>query len=126
MECLVSKPLMTARRSDGIVIADQVKTADSFGSRLIGLMGRRALEPGEALWFPGETSIHMLFMRMPIDVRFLGAPDGQGSRVVVDLRRRLPAWRGVAWSRRAKGCLELEAGVLAERGVERGDRIILS
>jgi uncharacterized membrane protein (UPF0127 family) len=122
----VSKPLMIARLADGIVLADQVKTADSFGSRLLGLMGRKSLEPGEALWFPGDNSIHMMFMRMPIDVLFLSEPDEGGFRTVVDLRQRLPAWRGMVWSRRAKGCLELEAGVLAERGVKRGDRIALS
>jgi uncharacterized membrane protein (UPF0127 family) len=121
----VSKPLMSARLADGTVIADCIKTADSYGSRLLGLMGRRALEPGEGLWFPGSDSIHMMFMRMPIDVLFLGEPDADGTRKVVDLRHRLPAWRGAAWVRGAKGCLEIESGVLAARGIKRGDHIIL-
>jgi uncharacterized membrane protein (UPF0127 family) len=118
--------LLSARRLDGVPIAERVRTARSFRQRLIGLMGRKSLEPGEALWFPGESSIHMLFMRMPIDVLFLSEPEADGARVVMDLRHSLPAWRGVVWaSRRAKGCLELEAGVLARCGIKVGDRILL-
>ena len=117
--------LLSARRLDGVPIAERVRTARSFRARLLGLMGRKSLEPGEALWFPGESSIHMLFMRMPIDVLFLSEPEADGARLVVDLRHSLPAWRGAAWSRRAKGCLELEAGVLARRDIKVGDRILL-
>jgi len=95
-------------------------------------MGRGALTPGEALWLPGDTSIHMLFMRIPIDAVFLSpvVPDDedQGRRPgwrVVEIRPRLPPWTGVVWYvRTARGCLELEAGAAERAGLRVGDVVL--
>ena len=53
------------------VLADKAKMADTFMSRLIGLLNRRSLDKGEALILKPSNSIHMLFMRFAIDVLFL-------------------------------------------------------
>jgi len=80
-----------------------VYVARSFGQRLLGLMGLRALPPGSALLFPGCDSVHTAWMRMAIDVVFLDA--GGGVLAV----RRLRPWR-VARCRGAVAVLECPAG----------------
>ncbi|MDP3143637.1 MAG: DUF192 domain-containing protein [Candidatus Omnitrophota bacterium] len=55
----------------GTVLAEKVTFAYSFKSRFQGLIGRAALEKGEALALPSCNSIHTFFMRFAIDVLFL-------------------------------------------------------
>jgi hypothetical protein len=84
-------------------------------------MGRPCLEDGEGLWLPGDSSIHMFFMRFPIDALFLEASGGPGTWRVVAVREELRPWRDLAWARGAGGCLELAAGAARAAGVRPGD-----
>ena len=95
-------------------------------------MGRRVLATGEGLWLPGDKSIHMMFMRFPVDAVFLAPPEAAGERDrsdaadgtwrVVAVRRQLPPWRGVVWwVGDAAGCLELPAGTVDSFGLAEGD-----
>jgi uncharacterized membrane protein (UPF0127 family) len=89
-------------------------------------MLRPSLPPGGGLWLPGGNGIHMMFMRFPIDAVFLGREDTEGVRIVVATRESLPAWTGIVpLVRRAVGCLELPAGVIAASSTRVGDRIAL-
>lgn len=89
-------------------------------------MGRATLSPGEGLYLPGTTSIHMLFMRFPIDCVFLTRPGVDGERIVVGVRRALPAWSGIVWHvRGAESVVELPAGTLDAVGVQIGDAVRL-
>ncbi len=88
-------------------------------------MGRPSLAVGEGLYL-STASIHMLFMRFPIDALFLASPDAEGLSGVVALRHRLPPWRGLVLPvRQAAGVVELPAGTLEVTGVRCGDRIRL-
>jgi uncharacterized membrane protein (UPF0127 family) len=110
----------------GEALATDVRTARSLWARFMGLMGRRALAPGEGLWLPTDASIHMLFMRFPIDAVFLAPADGAGPGAwrVIAIRERLRPWTGVVWFvRGARGCLELEAGAAARVGLRAGDTV---
>jgi uncharacterized protein len=102
----------------------RVEVAGSWLSRLRGLIGRRGLGPGEGLYLPDTSSIHMLFMRFAIDCLFVGAPRTDGSRQVVAVRQRLAPWTGVVWwVRGARGVVELPAGSLAASGLKLGDYV---
>ena len=108
------------------MLGSSLEVAESFGARLMGLMGRPSLPKGGGMWLRPASSIHMLFMRFPIDVVFLGRPLDDGGRPVVSLRRGLRPWTGVVWwARRADGCLELPAGTIAASGTALGDVIEL-
>ena len=110
----------------GVIVAERVEVAASLWARFLGLMGRRSLPDGDALWLPGSNGIHMLFMRFPIDALFLGRPEPDGARRVLAARHDLPAWRGVVWYvHRANGTLELPTGTIERSGVAVGDRILL-
>jgi len=108
------------------VMAASLEVGSSFGSRFMGLMGRSGLPAGEGLWLRPASSIHMLFMRFPIDVVFLAKPGVDGGRRVVAVRRALRPWTGVVWwARGADGCLELPAGTAAASGTTVGDVVLL-
>jgi uncharacterized membrane protein (UPF0127 family) len=84
-----------------------------------GLLGRDGLDPGSGMLIDSAPSVHMFFMRFPIDVVFLD----RGWRVV-GIRHDLRPWR-VAGARRAVAALELPAGAAAEAGIEVGDVLVL-
>ena len=111
----------------GADVAATVRGATSFRERLIGLMGRPALARDEGLWLPGVNSIHMLWMRFPIDAVFLapgGLSHGRERWRVVEVRHDLPPWRGVVWwVRGASGVLELPAGSVGAAGLRPGDEL---
>jgi hypothetical protein len=123
----VSRPLLVARNiSRGTVIAARVEDGASFWAKFMGLMGRRSLPAGNALWLPGENGIHMLFMRFAIDALFVAPPaDGSaGSRRVLAAKRAVPPWRGVVWRvGGARGVLELPVGAIEASGTIVGDEV---
>jgi uncharacterized membrane protein (UPF0127 family) len=80
-------------------------------------MFRKALAPGEGLVIHPCGSIHMMFMRFPIDAVFY---DDHGS--VTKVARSLRRWTGLAFGGRgAKGVIELPAG--AAQGIAPGNRL---
>jgi len=110
----------------GTLLADPLEVATSFGGRFMGLMGRAALPPGGGIWLRPGSSIHMLFMRFPIDAVFLAKPAADGGRRVVAVHANLRPWTGVVWwARGADGCLELPAGTAAASGTAPGDVVAL-
>ena len=117
---------MELQRADGFGPRWRIEVARSFAARGRGLMGRSSLASDEGLFLPGTNSIHMLFMRFPIDCVFVGAPRTDGSREVVGVREHMAPWRGVVWwVRGAKGAVELPAGSVATAGIRRGDVVRL-
>jgi uncharacterized membrane protein (UPF0127 family) len=82
-----------------------------------GLLGRASLAPDEGMLFRSAGSIHMLFMRFPIDAVFCDR-----ELVVVDVIRGLRPWR-MASRRGAKVVVELAEGAAAS--LRPGDRLSL-
>jgi uncharacterized protein len=118
---MTSKPtFQILNRTRDQVLADRAELARSFWARGRGLMGRAALPVGYALIIYPESSIHTFFMRIPIDVLFVGR-DGR----VVALREAMPPNRpfaGVApW--RGLYVIELPAGVIAATSSVVGDQL---
>jgi uncharacterized protein len=104
-------------RPDGSVACARCVVADSFGTRLRGLLGRRGMDPDEGLLIRPAGSVHMFFMRFAIDVVFLDA-ELRVRKVVAGLR----PWR-MAGCRGAKAALELPAGAAARAGIEVGEKL---
>jgi uncharacterized membrane protein (UPF0127 family) len=110
------------------VLATDVEIADSLLSTAKGLMFRSSLPDDYALVMevggngllpftsgPPRQFVHMLFVRMPLDVIWLDGTE-------VDSIARLKPWRGVGMAK-ANRILELPAGN-AER-VEPGDTVLV-
>lgn len=107
------------RNAAGDVVCERCEVPKSSFARARGLLGRSGLEPGGGMLIDAAPSVHMFFMRFPIDVVFLDR-DRKVVRVVHGLR----PWR-VAGARRAVAALELPAGAAAEAGIEKGDVLSL-
>jgi uncharacterized membrane protein (UPF0127 family) len=107
------------RTADGAVVCERCEIPESSFGRARGLLGRSSLEPDEGMLIDRAGSVHMFFMRFPIDVVFLDR-----DRRVVGVRHGLRPWR-VAGARRAVAALELPAGAAAAAGVEEGDVLVL-
>jgi uncharacterized membrane protein (UPF0127 family) len=98
--------------SSGRVLAERLETARSSWARFRGLMGRAELPPGGGLWLEPCNSIHMFFMRFPIDAVFLD------KRMVV--KRVIPGlrpWRLSPIVFGAKIVVELPAGTVVDRSL---------
>ena len=99
----------------GVALATELEIATSFSARSKGLLGRSGLKPDTGLLIDPCSSIHMWFMRFPIDVVFLDSKNR-----VVGLRRHLKPW-GMAWSWRGSKTIELPVGVIATTRTQVGD-----
>lgn len=102
----------------GTVLAERAEVAASLLSRMVGLLGRPGLAPGEALVIPRCQSIHMCGMRFPIDAVFVD----RAWRVVAHYEDLRP-WRLTRLVRSAWAVIELPAGTVRKAGLERGDQL---
>ena len=102
-----------------MVVCERCVVADRVFPRLRGLLGRSSLPAGEGLLLTPERSIHMWFMRFPIDVVYADR-DGRVLKLVHAIRPwRMSACRG------AKVALELPVGAIERSGVVVGDHLVI-
>ena len=106
-------------RDDASVVCERCVVAATPWRRFKGLLGRSGLDEGEGLLIRPSSSIHMFFMRFPIDAVFLDE-----HLVVRKVVRGLKPWR-IAAARGAKSVVELPVGAAARHGLEDGDRLAL-
>jgi uncharacterized membrane protein (UPF0127 family) len=107
-------------RSDGVVVCERCLVADTAVLRTRGLLGRTGLPSGEGLLLRPASSIHMFFMRFPIDAVFLDR-----ELAVRKIAPSLKPWR-LAFLLGSKSVLELAAGECERRGIRPGDRLSLT
>lgn len=107
------------RLERGPVVCERGVMAVTAWTRSKGLLGRSELDPDEGLWIQPTGSIHMWFMRFPIDVVYADR-DGR----VLKLVRSIKPWRMSA-CRGAKVALELPVGAIDRAGVEVGDHLVI-
>src|SRR3974377_777799 len=107
------------RAADGAVICERCEIPETAFGRTRGLLGREGLEPGTGMLIDRAGSVHMFFMRFPIDVVFLDR-----NRKVGRIVRGLRPWRA-AGARKAVAALELPVGAVGEAGLEEGDVLVL-
>lgn len=104
----------------GVLVAPRVAKAETFTTRLVGLLGHASLPDDAGLWIEPCDSVHTFFMRFPIDVAFV---DRDG--VVIRRIDAMKPWRGTRLHTKARACVELAAGVLARTSVVEGSRLAL-
>ena len=102
----------------GTAVAEHCRVAASLRDRTVGLLATPSLQPGHGLLIERTQSIHMFFMRYPIDVAFVDR-DARVTRTVAGLR----PWRVVWWARGARDCIELPVGALSASGTIAGDQL---
>lgn len=102
------------------ILAKNCKVADRFFLRFKGLMGEKNLPQGSGLLITPCSSIHMFFMRFPLDVVFIDK-DNRAVYLIEGIR----PWRlsPVVW--KACSAIELPAGTIKASYTTIGDRLVL-
>ncbi|VAX37455.1 hypothetical protein MNBD_UNCLBAC01-523 [hydrothermal vent metagenome] len=98
------------------IIAEQATVADTFISRMVGLLAHKSLLSNEALIITQCNSIHMFFMSFAIDVIFVNKRDE-----VVGLIRNIKPFRlsPIFW--KSSYAIEVSVGVIDLSKTELGD-----
>ncbi len=99
-------------------LAFRVKVADTIFGRLVGLIGKRSLNPDCGLWIFPANAIHTFGMLMKIDVVLIDK-----SFKVVGLRELLRPFRVIGPNFRAESVIELPAHTIFKSGTEIGDQL---
>jgi uncharacterized protein len=115
----MARTFSTVLTDQGTVVCESCLIAKSPWLRMKGLLGRADLPQGEGILLSPASSIHMAFMRFPIDAVFLAR-----DLTVLKVVRDLAPWR-MASRRRAHSVLELPAGTCERSGVREGDRLTI-
>ncbi len=101
----------------GKILLPQVRRTDNAWDRFCGLLGSPAPKRGEGMLLTPCNSIHMFFMRYPLDILFL---DQKGT--VLSRRQSLRPWR-MAGERKAAMVLECRAGELSLLNISDGEKV---
>jgi uncharacterized membrane protein (UPF0127 family) len=96
-------------------LAGSVEVASTSAKRSKGLLGRKGLAPGEALWIVPCESVHTFWMQFSLDLVYL---DRQHR--IKKIRRNVPPWR-ISACMTAHSVVELAAGSIRENDAEPGD-----
>jgi uncharacterized membrane protein (UPF0127 family) len=103
----------------GTTVAGYVRVARSFLARGRGLMFVPELAPDSGLLIDPCSSIHMFFMRIPLDVLYVDRDDR-----VVRAQRNIRPWRiGPVHTKGAKYVIELPVGTIDGSASEPGDQL---
>ena len=116
-----ANPIKILNLTRNITLTENTIIADSFFSRLQGLLGKDGLARGEGLILKPCDSINTFFMRFAIDVVFVDR-----NNRVIRLYHSLKPWRISGIFPRAAFCIELPARTLQFSFTQQGDQIEVS
>lgn len=96
----------------------EVKIANTFFTRLAGLMFQKKLSQGTGLLLVPCNSVHMCFMRFAIDVIYLDKEYN-----ILKVVKNLKPWIGLSFCSYAWATLEMTAGEAERCGLKDGGKI---
>lgn len=107
-------PCVATTRS-GAKVPISLRAAKTFRDKAIGYMGARSIAKSCGTVYARGRSIHTLFMRVPVDVCWIGRFDPSSqSWPVVSLDASVPPWRVLFAPREAVGGIEVAPGTFTE------------
>ena len=102
------------------ILVRQGNVADTFFTRLKGLLGSAPLKEGEGLLLKGEKSIHTLFMTFPIDVIYLNH-----ALEIIKITPDMRPWKLGPYVSQSAYTLELPVGVITRTNSAVGDHLTI-
>ena len=107
-------PCVASTRS-GAEVPLSLRAARTFRDKAIGYMGARSIEKSCGTIYARGRSLHTLFMRIPVDVCWIGRFDPSNqSWPVVSLDASVAPWRILFAPRGAVGGIEVAPGTFTE------------
>lgn len=115
-----SRPLYVYNKTRETFVATEATLADSYLSRLIGLLGktRRWAQLGRGLWIVPSRGVHTIGMLFPIDLVFLSK-----EKEVIHVEEHVRPFRISRVSLKASSVLELPPHTIYRSGTRIGDRL---
>src|SRR5215468_12056273 len=101
-------------------LAFRVKVADSIFGRLVGLLGRRSLEPDSGVWIVPANAIHTIGMLFSFDLVLIDK-----DFKVVGLRELVRPFKITRPNFRAESVLELPAHSIFRSRTQIGDQLVI-
>ncbi len=107
-------PCVATTRS-GAEVPLSLRAARTFRDKAIGYMGARSIDKSCGTIYARGRSLHTLFMRIPVDVCWIGRFDPSNqSWPVVSLDASVAPWRILFAPRGAVGGIEVAPGTFTE------------
>lgn len=100
------------------VLGDKITYANSIYGRFIGLMGKSELKKGEGVFLTPCNSIHMMFMKFPLDILFLDRKNK-----IIHITKDIKPWKISRVVFKAQSVLEVPAGTVENTKSNVGDII---
>jgi uncharacterized protein len=101
-------------------LAFRVKVADSFVSRLVGLLGKKVLKPDGGVWIVPANAVHTIGMLFTFDLVLIDK-----DFKVVGLRELVRPFRVTRPNFRAESVIELPAHSIFKSRTEVGDQLMI-
>jgi uncharacterized membrane protein (UPF0127 family) len=101
-------------------LAFKVKVADSILSRLIGLLGKRSLQPDSGVWICPANAVHTIGMLFTFDLVLIDK-----DFKVVGLRELVRPFRITMPNRKAESVIELPAHSIFRSRTQIGDQLTI-
>ena len=119
---MLAKPreVFVYNKSKETFLAFRVAVADSMLGRLVGLLGRRSLQPDRGVWIVPANSVHTVGMLFSFDLVMIDKDFR-----VVGLKEMVKPFRVVLPKLRAESVLELSAHTIFRSRTEVGDELII-
>jgi len=116
----VTNKMRIINKTNNSVLAENVIIADTPFTRMKGLLGKKKFSKGQALILNPCNSIHMFFMRFPIDVLFLD----KNNRIVKAISSIRPFCLTAIYFK-AKFAVELPVGTTLATNTQAGDCLLI-
>ncbi len=105
------------KRSDK-VIGSKIVYANRMYTRFIGLLGRTELNINEGVFLTPCNSVHMMFMKFPIDLLFLDRKNK-----IIHIVENIRPWQISRIVFKAQSVLEIATGKAKEFDCQIGDQL---
>jgi|ERR1041385_7926991 uncharacterized protein len=101
-------------------LAFRVKVADSIYGRLVGLLGRRSLQPDSGVWIVPANAVHTIGMMFSFDLVLIDKDFR-----VVGLRELVRPFTITMPNRKAESVIELPAHTIFRSRTQIGDQLVI-
>jgi len=115
-----SREVFVYNQTKGTFLAFRVSVADSILGRLIGLLGRRSLNPDGGVWIVPANAIHTIGMLFSFDVVMIDKDFR-----VVSVTEMVKPFRVILPKLRAESVIELPAHTIFRSRTEVGDQLLV-
>lgn len=98
-------------------LASELEVAGTGPKRSKGLLGRKGLEKGHALWIVPCEAVHTVGMKFALDLIYLDR-----EHCIKKIVRNIPPWR-ISGCLTAHSVIEFAAGAILESDAQPGDQL---